>query len=184
VERIPAWLGNFRRLVVTPSGELIWIIPNHFESKFGGNDSSSIAKRKAQAQRTAEIYRQLRTEGHDHVVVLGDLNDTPDSDPLQPFLRETDLRDVSEHELFDIGEFKGREGTNERGIGTYGLGNAGDKIDYLLLSPALFDRVTAAGLFRKGAWPGTRPERWTTYSELIKEVHAASDHHLIWGEIQ
>lgn len=169
--------------VTTPSGELIWVIPNHFKSKFGGNDAASVAKREAQATRVAEIYQRLRDDDCDNVVILGDLNDTPDSAPLQPLLAETDLRDVSELGLFDTGEFKGREGTNERGIGTFGLGNDGDKIDYLLLSPALFDRVTAAGLFRKGAWPGSRPPRWTVYEELEEKVHVASDHHVIWAEI-
>lgn len=169
--------------VTTPSGELIWVLPNHFKSKYGGNDTASINKRRAQATRVAQIYRRLRDDGRDNVVVLGDFNDTPDSEPLQPLLAGTDLRDVSEHDLFDTGEFKGREGTDERGIGTFGLGNDRDKIDYLLLSPALFDRVTAAGLFRKGAWPGSRPPRWTVYEELKKEVHVASDHHVIWAEI-
>lgn len=169
--------------VTTPSGELIWVIPNHFKSKFGGNDAASIAKRKAQATRVAEIYQRLRGDDHDNIVILGDLNDTPDSGPLQPLLAQTDLRDVSEHDLFDTGEFKGREGTEERGIGTFGLGNDADKIDYLLLSPALFERVTAAGLFRKGAWPGSRPPRWTVYEELKEKVHIASDHHVIWAEI-
>jgi exonuclease III len=162
---------------------LIWVIPNHFKSKFGGNDAPSIAKRKAQATRVAEIYRRLRDEDHDSIVILGDFNDTPDSAPLQPLLAGTDLRDVSEHDLFDTGEFDGREGTDERGIGTFGLGNDGDKIDYLLLSPALFGRVTATGLFRKGAWPGSRPPRWTVYEELTEKVHVASDHHVIWAEI-
>ena len=169
--------------VTTPSGELIWVIPNHFKSKFGGNDAASIAKRKAQATRVAEIYQRLRGDDHDNIVILGDLNDTPDSGPLQQLLAQTDLRDVSEHDLFDTGEFKGREGTEERGIGTFGLGNDADKIDYLLLSPALFERVTAAGLFRKGAWPGSRPPRWTVYEELKEKVHIASDHHVIWAEI-
>ncbi|MFC1737263.1 endonuclease/exonuclease/phosphatase family protein [Candidatus Hydrogenedentota bacterium] len=169
--------------VTTPSGELIWVIPNHFKSKFGGNDAASIAKRKAQATRVAEIYRRLRDENHDNIVILGDFNDTPESAPLQPLLAETDLRDVSEHALFDTGEFNGKEGTNERGIGTFGLGNDGDKIDYLLLSPTLFDRVTATGLFRKGAWPGSRPPRWTVYDEITEKVHVASDHHVIWAEI-
>ncbi len=169
--------------VTTPSGELIWVLPNHFKSKFGGNDPASIAKRKAQATRTAEIYHRLRADGQDNIVILGDFNDTPDSEPLQPLLADTDLRDVSEHNLFDTGEFEGREGTDERGIGTFGLGNDGEKIDYLLLSPALFDRVTAAGLFRKGAWPGSRPPRWTVYPEIKEKVHVASDHHVIWVEI-
>ena len=79
--------------VTTPTGESVWVLPNHFKSKFGGNDPDSIAKREAQATRTAEIYKRLRDTGHDSVVVLGDFNDTPDSAPLQPLLNGSDLRD-------------------------------------------------------------------------------------------
>src|SRR5215210_7534418 len=43
--------------VTTPTGESVWVLPNHFKSKFGGNDADSTAKRKAQATRTAEIYQ-------------------------------------------------------------------------------------------------------------------------------
>jgi endonuclease/exonuclease/phosphatase family metal-dependent hydrolase len=170
--------------VHTPTGETIWVVPNHFKSKFGGDDPGSRAKREAQAIRTAEIYRSLRCAGHDKVVVLGDLNDTPDSGPLQPLLADTDLSDVSDHPTFDPGEFKGRSGTDDRGIGTFGLGNDNQKIDYLLLSPALFARVRASGLFRMGAWPGSRPPRWTVYPELKRDIHVASDHHVIWAEIE
>ena len=161
--------------VITPRGETIWILPNHFKSKFGGNDQNSIDKREAQAVRTAEIYEALRSDGQDKIVVLGDLNDTPDSAPLQRLLADTDLREVTSHPSFSPGDFAG--------TGTYGLGNDGNKIDYLLLSPVLFGRVTAAGLFRKGAWPGSRPKRWAVFPELEREIHAASDHHLIWVEI-
>lgn len=169
--------------VITPQGEVIWVLPNHFKSKYGGNDPRSRAKRMAQAQRVAELYEELIASGKDKVVVLGDLNDTPDSVELAPLLANTDLRDVSEHPTFDTGEFKGREGTNERGYGTIGLGNDSQKIDYLLLSPVLFNRVQASGLFRKGAWPGSRPPRWTVYPELKRPVHVASDHHVIWADI-
>jgi endonuclease/exonuclease/phosphatase family metal-dependent hydrolase len=161
--------------VTTPAGEQVWILPNHFKSKFGGNNSASQHKRKMQATRTAEIYQQLINEGHKNIIVLGDLNDTPESEVLQPLLAETDLRDVSEHPSFDTGEFAGK--------GTFGLGNDNNKIDYLLLSPSLFERVVACGLFRKGAWPGSNPKRWEVYEELEKPVHAGSDHHLIWCEI-
>lgn len=161
--------------VRTPQGEDIWILPNHFKSKFGGNDTSSQNKREAQANRTAEIYRSLIIQGFTNVVVLGDLNDTPTSSPLAPLIANTDLKDVSEHPSFDTGTFAGK--------GTFGLGNDGDKIDYLLLSPSLFSRITASGLFRKGAWPGKSPKRWDVYPELEKPIHAASDHHLIWCEI-
>lgn len=161
--------------VETPDGEQIWILPNHFKSKFGGNDASSKEKRKAQATRTASIYKKLIAEGNKNVVVLGDLNDTPDSEPLQSLLGGTNLKDISEHAAFDTGEWPGK--------GTFGLGNDKDKIDYLLLSPALFARVTKCGLFRKGAWPGKSPKRWTVYEELQKELHVASDHHVMWCEI-
>ncbi len=169
--------------VTTPTGERVWVLPNHFKSKFGGNDPTSVAKRQAQATRTAEIYQRLRESGQDNVVVLGDLNDTPESSALQPLLGSTDLRDVSGHPNFEVGEFNVPQGNNNRGIGTFGLGNDNQKIDYILLSPALFERVTSAGLWRKGAWPGSRPQRWEVYEQLTEEIHAASDHHAIWTNL-
>ena len=116
-------------------------------------------------------------------MVLGDLNDTPESAALQPLLDGTDLRDVSEHPNFEVGKFNVAQGNNDRGIGTFGLGNDNQKFDYILLSPAFFDRVTSAGLWRKGAWPGSRPQRWEVYGQLTEDVHAASDHHAIWADI-
>ena len=43
--------------VTTPGGEVIWVLPNHFKSKFGGNSPASVAKRRDQAERTAAIYQ-------------------------------------------------------------------------------------------------------------------------------
>ena len=169
--------------ITLPTGEVVWVLPNHFKSKHGGNTQYSIDKRTAQAVKTAEIYKKLRNNGNDLVVVLGDLNDTPDSDPLRSLLVNTDLKDVVEHPSFDIGRFYPPARYRYRGIGTYGLGNDTDKIDYLLLSPNLYGRVSRAGLFRKGAWPGSRPPRWDVYDSLTKKIHVASDHHLIWAEI-
>ena len=169
--------------VETPAGETIWILPNHFKSKFGGNNAASIAKRRAQAERTAEIYEALINSGNTAVAVLGDFNDTPDSDPLQPLLANTDLQDVIDHPAFDPGPFNVPASNNHLGIGTFGLGNDNNKIDYLLLSPDLFGRVSDAGLFRMGAWPGVQPPRWPVYPTLTREVHVASDHHVIWVEI-
>ncbi|GAB5471852.1 MAG: hypothetical protein Kilf2KO_48820 [Rhodospirillales bacterium] len=168
--------------VTTPSGACLTVLPNHFKSKFGGNDPSSRAKRRAQAEAVAGYYRRLIEEGQSLVAVLGDLNDTPDSDELAPLLSDTDLRDVSDHPRFTDFEFRADNGN--RGIGTHGLGNDDDKIDYLLLSPALYERVTNTGLFRKGIWPGSRPPRWEVYPELTRKLHAASDHHAIFADIE
>ena len=165
--------------VETPGGEFVWVLPNHFKSKFGGNNQASRDRRTAQAARTAAIYNELRANGQHNVVVLGDFNDTPDSDELQPLLNATDLQDVAGHPTFNVGAFPGQEDRT----GTFDLGHPNDKIDYLLLSPALFGRVSACGLFRKGAWPGSRPVRWETYPELTEKIHVASDHHVIWAEV-
>ena len=160
--------------VTCPDGTVIWVLVNHFKSKGFGRAADNDRRRKAQSAAVAGYYARLRSEGFANVVVLGDLNDTPGSDPISPLLA-TDLREVSDFAGFDTGEFAGR--------GTYGLGNDSNKIDYILLSPALFARITAAGIFRMGAWPGTRPKRWEVYEELEREVHAASDHHAIWVDL-
>ena len=94
---------------------------------------------------------------------------------MSHLLSQTGLQDVSSHPAFDTGPFPGR--------GTFGLGAEGNKIDYLMLSPALFARVSSCGLFRKGAWPGSNPPRWPVYAEVAREIDAASDHHLVWAVI-
>lgn len=163
-------------MITTPNGHLVWVLPNHFKSKYGGDTPESSARRTAQAKRVAEIYNEIISDDPAaNVIVLGDLNDRPNSSALRPLLVETSLKEVSDHPTFDLGEFKQ--------IGTFGLGNTNDKIDYLLVSPNLFDRVTSSGLFRKGVWPGSKPKRWTTYESITKRQHVASDHHVIWAEI-
>jgi endonuclease/exonuclease/phosphatase family metal-dependent hydrolase len=160
--------------VTTPSGEVIWVLVNHFKSKGFGNQADNNRKRLAQATAVAGYVARLQAEGFANIAVVGDLNDTPGSAPLAP-LFQAGLRDVSEFAGFDTGPFTGK--------GTYDLGNDNDKIDYILLTPPLFARITGAGLFRMGAWPGSRPKRWPVYPELQRKVQAASDHHAIWVDI-
>ena len=166
--------------VFTPSGNLVWVLPNHFKSKYGNNQKRNDERRLAQATAVRGIYERLRAEGQEHIIILGDLNDVSSSQPLAPLL-STDLLEVSSHPNFTEFEFRANNGN--RGIGTYKLGNDSDKIDYLLLSPALYQRVTNGGIFRMGAWPGKRTKRWETYPELKKEHHAASDHHAIFADL-
>jgi endonuclease/exonuclease/phosphatase family metal-dependent hydrolase len=152
---------------------------NHFKSKGYGSATDSNRRRLRQAERVAEIYRARRAEGVENVVVLGDLNDTPDSAPLAPLLvgaagAPTDLKDVATHPGFDDGGWPG----------TYTTGRAGNKIDYLLCSPAVFAKVTACGVFRKGVWRGSRTRNpWPIYDTLTEEVRAASDHAAIYADI-
>ena len=130
--------------------------------------------RERQARRVAQIYAGLVDDGLEHVAVVGDLNDTPDSAPLAPLLRDTDLRDISTHPAFDDG---GRPGT-------YSYCTARNKLDYVLLSPALFARATGGGIFRKGVWGGRRGTLWPVYDTMTAEVHAGSDHALIYADVE
>lgn len=159
--------------ISTPSGETVWVLVNHLKSKGYGTAAESNDKRNRQAKRVAALYELLRKDGYKHVVVLGDMNDTPDSAPLRPLLKNTDLKDVFTHPKFDDG---GRPGT-------YGNCAASNKIDYILLSPALFKAVKKAGVFRKGVWGGKNGDFWEIYPEMTRPQHAGSDHAAVWVDI-
>lgn len=157
----------------TPGGHRLVVLMNHLKSKGYGRQSDNDARRRRQAERVAAIYRRLRGEGVTYVAVLGDFNDTPDSGPLQPLLDGTDLRDVSEHPAFDDG---GRPGT-------FGSCTAANRIDYVLMSPALFAKCTGGGIFRRGAWGGKNGTLWPHYDTLASAVDAASDHCAIYADL-
>ena len=155
------------------SGERLLMLVNHLKSKGYGGKAASDAKRRLQAERIKTIYEDLIGQGEKYVAIVGDFNDTPDSDTLAPLLQHTDLRDAFAHPSFDDGGYPG----------TYGTCNAANKIDYLLLSPALFAKVQAGGVMRKGMWPGVRPKRWDAFDELQKPEQAGSDHAAVWVDI-
>jgi endonuclease/exonuclease/phosphatase family metal-dependent hydrolase len=157
--------------IKTANGNTLIVLVNHYKSKGFGSQSDSNKKRKRQAARTADIYKQLRQQ-HEFISILGDFNDTPDSDPLGPLFDGTGLKDVSEIAGFDDG---GRPGT-------YRNGTAANKIDYILLSPALFAKTTAGGIFRMGVWGGANGTLFPHYPEITQENEAASDHAAIWAE--
>jgi endonuclease/exonuclease/phosphatase family metal-dependent hydrolase len=158
--------------IETADGNKLIVLANHFKSKGFGSQATSDAKRKRQAERTATIYRQLRRE-HEFIAVIGDFNDTPDSDPIAPLFNQTGLKDISELAGFDDG---GRPGTFKNGT-------ASNKIDYILLSPDLFAKATAGGIFRMGVWGGTNGTLFPHFPEITREAEAASDHAAIWAEL-
>ncbi|HYZ58408.1 MAG TPA: hypothetical protein VE544_02030 [Nitrososphaeraceae archaeon] len=68
---------------------------NHFKSKGYGKPEYNDARRRSQARRVREIYEGRVEEGHDFIAIVGDLNDSPDRDPLKPLLVEgSKLTDV------------------------------------------------------------------------------------------
>ena len=143
-------------------GSPLVILGNHLKSKF--QDDPEL--RLAQARRVAEIYRDA-SERTPHVVVAGDLNDDPNSAPAVE-LAETGLRDVMSHPAYH-GE-----------PGTHGdCGSEQDKIDYLLLPPALWPEVQHVGLETRGIFAeGIKP-----FDTVTSKANAASDHAALYVDL-
>lgn len=155
------------------SGAKLWILVNHLKSKGYGSTASSNARRKKQAQRVRELYDGLIARGEKLVAVLGDMNDTPDSDPLSPLVQDgSTLKDIFEWPQFDNG---GRPGT-------HGNCTASAKLDYILLSPELFAAIEGAGVFRMGMWGGKNGDLWPRY-EMNGPRDVASDHAALWVDL-
>jgi endonuclease/exonuclease/phosphatase family metal-dependent hydrolase len=157
-------------------GNRLVVLVNHLKSKGYGSTGDPLGARRRfrQAARIAMIYNALVAEGHEHVAVVGDLNDHLGGGSLDPLFERTPLRDISEHPDFEWGPRRG----------TYRGGNEQDKIDYVLLSPHLFARATGGGVFRKGVFRGPRTrDKWPVYDSLTSEVEEASDHAAIYADI-
>lgn len=152
------------------AGQHLVVMVNHLKSKRGDGGGDL---RRRQAERVAAIYQHLRDDGVAHIAVVGDLNDYPGSDPLVPLLRDTDLRDFAEVKSFDDGGLPG----------TYGNGGPEDKIDYLLLSPSLFERATHAAIFRLGVWSEPDGSLFPHFDTITSKVEAASDHAAVFVDI-
>ena len=157
--------------IEAPSGAPLWLLVNHFKSKGYGDKDASDARRKAQAQEVANIYRK-RGRNHEYVAVVGDFNDTPKSDALAPLLKDTDLKDAMDHDIY-------RNKPNAR-PGTFGSGSASNKIDYVLLSPALWARVRDVDVERHGVWA---PKTFPHFETVTGPLTAASDHAAVWVDV-
>ncbi len=157
-----------------PAGGQLLVMVNHLKSKGYGIQSDSNAKRLRQAQQIRTIYNQRRREGIQHIAILGDFNDTPDSAPLAPILQQgSDLKDVSQHPNY---QDDGRPGT-------HGNGTASSKFDYILLSPSLWATVQQAGIERRGVWGGKNGTLWPILPEIRSAKDAASDHAALWVDL-
>lgn len=160
--------------IALPGGKSLWVLINHFKSKGYGSQSASDAKRKRQAKRVREIYEQHLAEGDEFVAVVGDLNEVPSNDPLSPLIGlGSTLRDISEHPQYDGQGF----------VGTHGNCAASGKLDYILLSPALYAKVDAAGIERRGMWGGAKGTLWPRFPEVGAADEAASDHAALWVDL-
>jgi endonuclease/exonuclease/phosphatase family metal-dependent hydrolase len=153
--------------ILTNNGNTLLLLINHFKSKGFGSASESNNKRLRQARQVRRIYEARIASGYDYIAVLGDLNDVPDSPTLDPLLREdSTLIDIMQHAHF-IGD--GRSGT-------HGNGTKSGKLDYILMSPKLAEKVFSGGIERRGVWGGKNGTLFPHLETIEKEADAASDH--------
>lgn len=152
--------------ILPPGGGSLWILQNHLKSKLDSS-SSSDARRKAQASRIAEILEAWFDLARDHVIVSGDLNDTPDSAPLAPLLSFPGLRDV-----FDVAMTPAAERW------TYAYRADRNQIDYVLVSDALAGKLASALADRTGMANLERLSNGREQSRpgITSWKNAASDH--------
>ena len=101
------------------------------------------------------------------VLLAGDFNDTPDSDPLASLLTDG-FEDVMSHPNYPTDR-----------PGTYGTGLKNNKIDYLIMSPKLQERLQNTGIERRGSY---HPNTWDPFPSVTGKINEASDHHLIWAD--
>jgi endonuclease/exonuclease/phosphatase family metal-dependent hydrolase len=115
--------------VHVPVGRGLIVLVNHFKAKLG-KQRSSTAKRRAQAQRVAELVQELqRRYPGQGVAVVGDLNDGPESWALEPLIR-SELCDP-----FASLTLAQRYTLKHRGQQTV--------LDHILLNPALRQRLVS-----------------------------------------
>lgn len=167
--------------IITPSENIIWFIMVHLQSSINYEKESSDNMRYKQATRVAELYLKMKEEGQENIVVAGTLNAVSYCHSLSPILQNTDLKDISRHPTFEVVADNGSDAEYYR-MGAYRKGVNIKQLDYLLFSPALFKKIKKSGLNRRAVWPEVRPQ-WNFYSTIKKAENAASEHPVIWGDI-
>lgn len=154
--------------VVLPGGQTLWMLCNHLKSKGYGNPADNDAKRARQADRVRQILGNFNL-AQEFVVVAGDFNDTPASQPLTNLLQTPNLFDV-----LASNKLQGPRWTYQDGK---------DQIDYILASKALYDRLQSVGIERHGIFSKTNfGGQFPHFNEVTNSTMQASDHAAVWAE--
>jgi endonuclease/exonuclease/phosphatase family metal-dependent hydrolase len=159
--------------VMHPGGP-IWLLINHFKSKGYGSPVKNNQKRRMQAACVAQILAEHYDLQRERVILAGDFNDTPGSEPLAPLLNVSHLYDVLQLKFPD-----------PRDRWTYHY-KKNEQIDYLLVSDPLREAFRNAGVNRRGIYA---VDKYTggaikPYPGVTHPSNSASDHGAIWAEFE
>ena len=166
--------------ISTPTKEIIWLL-NAYLKKSTKDRNQSDNIRKKQVYKIAEVYNNLIAEGKTNIIIAGTFNAPSYCNSLSPLMKDTDLKDITKHLSFEVDIDKGNDGTYFR-LGAYRMGVNIKQKDYMLFSPALFNKMKDSGLNRKAMWPEKHPQ-WSIYKSVSNRNVAASEHPLVWGKV-
>lgn len=154
----------------------LYVLVNHFKAK-DRSPAKSNAKRKRQAAEVSRILRERYDLKKDWVIVAGDLNDEPDSAPLNPLMKTPNLYNV-----FDV---VGRP-EDDRWTYYYGSRRQYNTIDFLLVSDSLRAHVEDAGLERRGMYnlEELTKGKQKPFKGIDNWKLAASDHASVWVDLK
>ena len=160
-----------------PNGRQLTILCNHLKSKGYGSQAANNARRKRQAKAIADILGKFDLR-KDLVVVAGDLNDTPDSRPLEPLMRK--------RYLYDVLNLQFPKEPKKRWTYHY---EKFEQIDYILVSRPLRGAFQRAGVERRGMYglkklTASDPDvdHEIEYRSVTHWTNSASDHGAVWAD--
>ena len=165
--------------ILLPNDKRLVVLCNHLKSKGYDYAGTADARRKSQAEAIAEILQKYDLS-KDWVIVAGDLNDTPNSNPLEPLMNVPNL--------FDVLELQFGNDCSKRW--TYHYRGKFDQIDYVLVSKPLKSAFKSAGVELRGIYNlnqltesknGKIPVE-TEFNTVTNRASAASDHGAVWAE--
>lgn len=165
--------------IETPTGQFIYVLCVQLISN--SMEGSNEDKRTRQAEMVSRVYAELRSKGNDLIVVLGTLNASKFSKSISPIM-ETDMINISELSNFEVELDTGLDSGYFR-MGAYRKGVNIEQNNYLLASPTMKFKILSSGMNRKAVWPLKRP-KWVTYESIQNESDAASEHPLLWVNIE
>ena len=157
--------------ILTKKGP-VYVLANHLKSQLGGGGDG---RRKEQAEEVKRILKARYDLRKQRVAVLGDLNDTPESDPLSPLMRMPGLNDVL---ATSVGPPAGRRWT-------YRYKNDFNQIDYILVSKTLAKELKDAKVERRGMAPedlAGSNAGVSSFRGITSWRNAASDHAAVFAD--
>jgi predicted extracellular nuclease len=143
----------------------LWVIVNHFKSKgvYPPTYASPLPRRIQQAEWVGSLVDEIQADhGGAKVIVIGDLNDFMDSEPLE-VLEDGGLR----NKMWNV---------NKKNRYTYIYRGVSEVLDHILITPTLLGKWRCTHVLHFNAdWP------YRTYRYDTTSAHWSTDHDIVVG---